>query len=253
MHHPNSRIHGPPSAGSLQVLGGIPARWGGCWPGNGVHPLCGGTVEPILLLCPALTTSASPPPGQRLFGESILGLTQGSVSDLLSRPKPWHKLSLKGREPFVRMQLWLNDPHNVEKLRDMKKLEKKGEDQGGAASPSLGCWPSGGLPGAGERAARSWVSSPAAYLKRRYGLMSAGSDSESPSTRSECASPSLQPQDLSLLQIKKPRVVLAPEEKEALKKAYQLEPYPSQQTIELLSFQLNLKTNTVINWFHNYR
>ncbi|XP_062446134.1 homeobox protein cut-like 2 [Rhea pennata] len=155
--------------------------------------------------------------GQRLFGESILGLTQGSVSDLLSRPKPWHKLSLKGREPFVRMQLWLNDPHNVEKLRDMKKLEKK------------------------------------AYLKRRYGLISAGSDSESPGARSECASPSLQPQDLSLLQIKKPRVVLAPEEKEALKKAYQLEPYPSQQTIELLSFQLNLKTNTVINWFHNYR
>lgn len=94
---------------------------------------------------------------------------------------------------------------------------------------------------------------PAAYLKRRYGLISASSDSESPNARSECASPSLQPQDLSLLQIKKPRVVLAPEEKEALKKAYQLEPYPSQQTIELLSFQLNLKTNTVINWFHNYR
>uniref|UniRef100_A0A8C0P8G9 CUT domain-containing protein n=1 Tax=Canis lupus familiaris TaxID=9615 RepID=A0A8C0P8G9_CANLF len=142
--------------------------------------------------------------GQRLFGESILGLTQGSVSDLLSRPKPWHKLSLKGREPFVRMQLWLNDPHNVEKLRDMKKLEKK------------------------------------AYLKRRYGLISTGSDSESPATRSECPSPCLQPQDLSLLQIKKPRVVLAPEEKEALKKAYQLEPYPSQPT-------------PVINWFHNYR
>ncbi|XP_026546431.1 homeobox protein cut-like 2 [Notechis scutatus] len=155
--------------------------------------------------------------GQRLFGESILGLTQGSVSDLLSRPKPWHKLSLKGREPFVRMQLWLNDPHNIDKLRDMKKLEKK------------------------------------AYLKRRYGLISGGSDSESPHPRSECPSPSLQLQDLSLLQIKKPRVVLAPEEKETLKRAYQLEPYPSQQTIELLSFQLNLKTNTVINWFHNYR
>ncbi|KAJ6656698.1 hypothetical protein lerEdw1_003585 [Lerista edwardsae] len=155
--------------------------------------------------------------GQRLFGESILGLTQGSVSDLLSRPKPWHKLSLKGREPFVRMQLWLNDPHNVGKLRDMKKLEKK------------------------------------AYLKRRYGLVSAGSDSESPNTTSECPSPSLQSPELSLLQVKKPRVVLAPEEKEALKRAYQLEPYPSQQTIELLSFQLNLKTNTVINWFHNYR
>lgn len=213
-----------------------------------MHPLHGGTVAPTTLLCPALTTSASPLPGQRLFGESILGLTQGSVSDLLSRPKPWHKLSLKGREPFVRMQLWLNDPLNVEKLRDMKKLEKKGEGQGDAAPMGLGCWASRGAP-----QACSWVSSPAAYLKRRYGLMSAGSDSESPSARSECASPSLQPQDLSLLQIKKPRVVLAPEEKEALKKAYQLEPYPSQQTIELLSFQLNLKTNTVINWFHNYR
>uniref|UniRef100_A0A8C4THA9 Homeobox protein cut-like n=1 Tax=Erpetoichthys calabaricus TaxID=27687 RepID=A0A8C4THA9_ERPCA len=156
--------------------------------------------------------------GQRLFGESILGLTQGSVSDLLSRPKPWHKLSLKGREPFVRMQLWLNDPHNVEKLRDMKKMEKK------------------------------------AYLKRRYGLLSTGSDSDSPSTRSDCVSPSVLPGDLCHFgQVKKPRVVLAAEEKEALKKAYLLEPYPSQHTIELLATQLSLKTNTVINWFHNYR
>lgn len=71
--------------------------------------------------------------GQRLFGETILGLTQGSVSDLLARPKPWHKLSLKGREPFVRMQLWLNDPNNVEKLMDMKRMEKKG-------NLGAGCW-----------------------------------------------------------------------------------------------------------------
>ncbi|XP_058850675.1 homeobox protein cut-like 2 isoform X2 [Acipenser ruthenus] len=156
--------------------------------------------------------------GQRLFGESILGLTQGSVSDLLSRPKPWHKLSLKGREPFVRMQLWLNDPHNVEKLHDMKKMEKK------------------------------------AYLKRRYGLLSTGSDSDSPSARSDCVSPCLAPSDFGhFSQSKKARVVLAAEEKEALKKAYLLEPYPSQHTIELLGSQLSLKTNTVINWFHNYR
>lgn len=54
-------------------------------------------------------------------------------------------------------------------------------------------------------------------------------------------------------QLKKPRVVLAPEEKEALKRAYQQKPYPSPKTIEELATQLNLKTSTVINWFHNYR
>lgn len=54
-------------------------------------------------------------------------------------------------------------------------------------------------------------------------------------------------------QLKKPRVVLGPEEKEALKKAYQQKPYPSPKTIEELATQLNLKTSTVINWFHNYR
>lgn len=53
--------------------------------------------------------------------------------------------------------------------------------------------------------------------------------------------------------LKKARVVLAPEEKEALKRAYQQKPYPSPKTIEELASQLNLKTSTVINWFHNYR
>uniref|UniRef100_A0A803YSU6 Homeobox protein cut-like n=1 Tax=Meleagris gallopavo TaxID=9103 RepID=A0A803YSU6_MELGA len=147
--------------------------------------------------------------GQRLFGETILGLTQGSVSDLLARPKPWHKLSLKGREPFVRMQLWLNDPNNVEKLMDMKRMEKK------------------------------------AYMKRRHSSVSDSQSCESSSTGidySQGASP--QPQH----QLKKPRVVLAPEEKEALKRAYQQKPYPSPKTIEELATQLNLKTSTVINW-----
>lgn len=188
------------------------------------------------------------PTGQRLFGETILGLTQGSVSDLLSRPKPWHKLSLKGREPFVRMQLWLNDPHNVDKLRAMKKMEKKGGD---LESMSF------------QHRFENWFCNPLtldiavfppAYLKRRYGLLSTGSDSDSPSTRSECVSPALASLDLCpYSQVKKPRVVLGAEEKEALRKAYLLEPYPSQNTIEILASQLKLKTNTVINWFHNYR
>lgn len=44
-----------------------------------------------------------------LVGEQILGLSQGTVSDILSHPKPWSKLTHKGREPFARMILWLAD------------------------------------------------------------------------------------------------------------------------------------------------
>ncbi|XP_016119053.1 homeobox protein cut-like 1 isoform X1 [Sinocyclocheilus grahami] len=161
--------------------------------------------------------------GQRLFGESILGLTQGSVSDLLARPKPWHKLSLKGREPFVRMQLWLSDPRKVEKLMDMKRMEKK------------------------------------AYMKRRHSSIGESHSLDSGLSGSDLiqsASPqnlSQQQQQQQQPQLKKVRVVLAPEEKEALKRAYQQKPYPSPKTIEELASQLNLKTSTVINWFHNYR
>ncbi|XP_018557647.1 cut-like homeobox 1b isoform X2 [Lates calcarifer] len=152
--------------------------------------------------------------GQRLFGETILGLTQGSVSDLLARPKPWHKLSLKGREPFVRMQLWLQDPHSVEKLMDMKRLEKK------------------------------------AYMKRRLSSLSDSHSVDGGLVGVDYVQGSQSPGQQHL---KKPRVVLGPEEKEALKKAYQQKPYPSPKTIEELASQLNLKTSTVINWFHNYR
>ena len=53
---------------------------------------------------------------QRLFGECVLGLSQGSVSDLLTRPKPWHMLTQKGKEPFIRMQMFADDPEAVKRL-----------------------------------------------------------------------------------------------------------------------------------------
>ena len=63
--------------------------------------------------------------GQKLFGEAVLGLSQGSVSELLSKPKSWHMLSLKGREPFLKMYLWLHDVHNIDRLR-LWNSERKG-------------------------------------------------------------------------------------------------------------------------------
>lgn len=94
---------------------------------------------------------------------------------------------------------------------------------------------------------------PPAYMKRRLSSLSDGHSGHSvdgglvgPDYIQGSQSPGQQ-------QLKKPRVVLGPEEKEALKKAYQQKPYPSPKTIEELATQLNLKTSTVINWFHNYR
>lgn len=38
------------------------------------------------------------------------------MSDLLARPKPWHMLTQKGREPFIRMKMFLEDENAVHKL-----------------------------------------------------------------------------------------------------------------------------------------
>ncbi|KAL5016636.1 hypothetical protein ScPMuIL_006225 [Solemya velum] len=81
--------------------------------------------------------------GQKLFGEAVLGLSQGSVSELLSKPKPWHMLSIKGREPFIKMHLWLSDPNNVERLKHFQnelkahRRRRSSLDDRGYESPVL--------------------------------------------------------------------------------------------------------------------
>ncbi|XP_074498290.1 cut-like homeobox 1b isoform X8 [Sebastes fasciatus] len=137
---------------------------------------------------------------------------EGILSDSLSRHKPWNKLNQRSREPYLRMQPWLNG------------------DQG-----------------------QNTHIQPAqnqAYMKRR---LSSLSDSHSVDVGLVGQDYMQGSQSPGHQHLKKPRVVLGPEEKEALKRAYQQKPYPSPKTIEELASQLNLKTSTVINWFHNYR
>ncbi|XP_033627656.1 homeobox protein cut-like 2 isoform X2 [Asterias rubens] len=133
--------------------------------------------------------------GQKAFGEAVLGLTQGSVSDLLSKPKMWLKLSMKGREPYIRMYLWLQDKDGVEKVKSYRPVRRP----------------------------------------KRFSFVD--------------------PREVSLVgtPMKKPRVLLSPEEKEALLASYNSEPYPSQSAIELIASDLKLPVSTVINWFHNHR
>ena len=132
-------------------------------------------------------------------------------------------LSIKGREPFIRMQLWLNDPQNIEKLQMLKNERRESSS------------------GSGKR-------------KRLQG----GSGVDSNSDRSSPADPS----DIyassadspgSVSAAKKQRVLFTDEQKEALKIAFALDPYPSTAAMDYLSQELNLESRSISNWFHNHR
>ncbi|XP_063708937.1 homeobox protein cut [Culicoides brevitarsis] len=161
--------------------------------------------------------------GQKIFGEAVLGLSQGSVSELLSKPKPWHMLSIKGREPFIRMQLWLTDANNIERLQVLKNERREASKRRRSTGP-------------GQQDNSSDTSSNDTsefYHSNSPGPGSVGSNSAPPN--------------------KKQRVLFSEEQKEALRLAFALDPYPNVQTIEFLANELNLSTRTITNWFHNHR
>ncbi|KAJ3651954.1 hypothetical protein Zmor_017958 [Zophobas morio] len=153
--------------------------------------------------------------GQKIFGEAVLGLSQGSVSELLSKPKPWHMLSIKGREPFIRMQLWLNDAHNIDRLQALKNERREANKRRRSSGP---------------------------------GAHDNSSDTSSNDTSEFYHSNSPGPGPT-----KKQRVLFSEEQKEALRLAFALDPYPNVATIEFLASELGLSSRTITNWFHNHR
>lgn len=56
--------------------------------------------------------------GQRQFARYVLGLSQGTVSELLAKPKPWGRLTEKGKESYRRMSRWADDHLGVLSLKD---------------------------------------------------------------------------------------------------------------------------------------
>ncbi|KAJ2943011.1 hypothetical protein O0L34_g15204 [Tuta absoluta] len=156
--------------------------------------------------------------GQKIFGEAVLGLSQGSVSELLSKPKPWHMLSIKGREPFIRMQLWLSDAHNIDRLQALKNERREANKRRRSSGP-------------GQDNSSDTSSNDTSEF---YHSSSPGPNSGVPSA-------------------KKQRVLFSEEQKEALRLAFALDPYPNMPTIEFLAAELGLSTRTITNWFHNHR
>ncbi|KAL7070994.1 hypothetical protein ACQ4LE_009880 [Meloidogyne hapla] len=67
---------------------------------------------------------------QRQVGDNVVGLSQGSVSDMLTRPKAWNILTSKGREPFVRMFIFLEQQRerNNENEEENGKNERNNND-----------------------------------------------------------------------------------------------------------------------------
>ncbi|XP_076368941.1 homeobox protein cut-like isoform X2 [Tachypleus tridentatus] len=151
--------------------------------------------------------------GQKIFGEVVLGLSQGSVSELLSKPKPWHMLSIKGREPFIRMQLWLNDTKNLEKLQALKNQRRGANKRRKNQTYVDGNW--------------------SHYENHTYNRVF--------------------PSPSPYFSTKKQRILFSEEQKEALRLVFSMDPYPSTATIEFLSNELNLSVRTISNWFHNHR
>lgn len=63
--------------------------------------------------------------GQRLFAKYVLGLSQGTVSELLSKPKPWDKLTEKGRDSYRKMHAWACDEDAVLLLKSLIPKKSK--------------------------------------------------------------------------------------------------------------------------------
>ena len=155
-------------------------------------------------------------------------------------------LSIKGREPFIRMHLWLSDSRNIEHIQRLKTERreacKRRRDTGfpstdaapnSNASSNTNSSIMGGDNSSNEESTGS--PSPCGQMQSMAGPGGASLSSSSPSPA------------------KKQRILFSEQQKEALKLAFSLDPYPSTSAMEFLAQELNLSTRTITNWFHNHR
>ena len=149
-------------------------------------------------------------------------------------------LSIKGREPFIRMQLWLNDTNNIDKLQTLKnerrEANKRRRTHLDESLPNFKPFDNQLLnqfPNFGQlnSLSKNMMASPGA-TGTGFGL--------SPLTTGQPV-------------VKKARILFTEEQKEALRVAFSMDPYPSSATAEFLAKELNLSIRTITNWFHNHR
>ncbi|CAF3657842.1 unnamed protein product [Rotaria socialis] len=165
--------------------------------------------------------------GQRVFGEAVLNLSQGTVSEILSKPRPWHSLSVKGREPYLRMYTWYHDTGNVQKLLAWKRERD-------ALRRSR---PPGSKIDNGDSESKN---NNTTITKSSSFSSSSGATTTTTATNNNNNNP-------------KRRYLFTDDQRRVLKQIFENEPYPSQSTLEQLVTELSLPMNKIANWFHNSR
>uniref|UniRef100_A0AC35TIQ2 Homeobox protein cut-like n=1 Tax=Rhabditophanes sp. KR3021 TaxID=114890 RepID=A0AC35TIQ2_9BILA len=66
---------------------------------------------------------------QKNFAEMVLGVSAGSASDLISKPKSWFNLTNKGREPYIKMRIFLDLMKKIEP-NYFKESKRNGQSNG---------------------------------------------------------------------------------------------------------------------------
>ena len=141
------------------------------------------------------------------------------------------------------MQLWLNEPGNIEKLLSVKTdLREATKRRHGLDSSSDRSSPLDML-GRLSRVSRISVSRDMSHVSRVQSYVTRVSD--------DYSNPASEPGLASAT--KKARVTLSEEQREALNIAFFLDPYPGTQAVEYLAMELGLEARTINNWFHNHR
>lgn len=166
--------------------------------------------------------------GQKLFGECILSLSQGSVSELLSKPKSWNQLSFKGKEPYVRMQLWLRQPDKLNILINCQNSHKYKPNFSQLDNP-----------------VKKTTISQKIENDVDYELLINNNCDAHINSKGAIR--------INKFSYKKGRIVFTDSQKAELLSVYEICPYPRTEHLKEISKKLNIPLKTINNWFHNYR
>lgn len=170
---------------------------------------------------------------QSAFAANVLGRTQGTLSDLLRKPKPWAELK-NGRTPYRRMKAWLEQPIELrlaaaEHWKAQPPRTPRSQTPKGPRKPKL-LRLEDELMDAEKETSEEFF--PGLHSPPRFDL-----------TFDSSGEPSA----------KRRRLVFSEAQKIGLFAAFKEQPHPSKQAMQNISERLGLQLSTVHNFFMNAR